>query len=335
MLPSLSSVRGSAKFQSYGHFDTRICRSWLQLSQNPVLFKNQVSIGRWVLASNGLVRQGKVRDVYDIGDYYLMVASDRISAFDWVLPTKIADKGRILTQISKFWFDFLDVPNHLVSTDIGQFELPASLAGDDLQGRCMVVEKCDVVMVECVVRGYLVGSGWKDYQQTGAVCGIELAPNLQNCSKLPEPIFTPATKATSGHDENISFQKMSELIGSELANTLRDLSIAIYQKGACHAQQQGIILADTKFEFGMHDDRLLLIDEVLTPDSSRFWPLDEYKAGQNQPSFDKQFVREYLETTGWDKNSPPPELPEEIVSKTRAKYMEAFEKLSGQQFGST
>ena len=275
---------------------------------------------------------GKVRDIYDLGDTFLMVASDRISAFDWVLPTRIADKGRVLTQLSQFWFGHLQVPNHLLTTDLAAIEIPSGLRSSDLAGRSMVVRKCDVVMVECVVRGYLVGSGWKDYQQTGKVCGIQLPTGLVNCSRLPEPIFTPATKATSGHDENISFDQVCKSVGSETAHRLRETSIELYTRAAEHAAAQGIILADTKFEFGWHNGQLLLIDEVLTPDSSRFWPADQYQPGQNQPSFDKQFVREYLETTGWDKNSPPPELPAEIVQQTREKYFEAFLRITGQPF---
>ncbi len=281
-----------------------------------------------------LVRKGKVREVYDIGDQFLMVASDRISAFDWVLPTNIQDKGRVLTQISRFWFDhFSEFPNHLISTDVTGIELPEGLTADECAGRSMVVKKCEVVPIECVVRGYLVGSGWKDYQNTGSVCGISLPDDLQNCSQLAEPIFTPATKADEGHDENISFEQMIDVIGRETAETLRDRSLEIYQRGAAYAKEKGIILADTKFEFGWHDGQLLLIDEVLTPDSSRFWPADEYEPGRNQRSFDKQFVREYLETTQWDKNSEPPELPEEIVNNTRQKYVEAFERLTGETFG--
>ena len=286
------------------------------------------------MSTGTLVRKGKVREVYDIGDHFLMVASDRISAFDWVLPTKIQDKGRVLTQISRFWFDhFNEFPNHLFSTDVTQVELPEGLDVEGCSGRSMIVHKCDVVPIECVVRGYIVGSGWKDYQNTGQVCGISLPADLQNCSQLAEPIFTPATKADEGHDENISFDQMVDVIGLETAQTLRDRSLEIYQRGAEYAREKGIILADTKFEFGWHDGELLLIDEVLTPDSSRFWPADEYEPGRNQRSFDKQFVREYLETTQWDKNSTPPELPEEIVQNTRQKYVEAFERLSGEKFG--
>ena len=279
-----------------------------------------------------LVRQGKVRDVYDLGDQFLMVASDRISAFDWILPTKIQDKGRVLTQISKFWFDFCDVPNHLITTDLSDVEIPEGLQRETLEGRSMVVKKCEVVSIECVVRGYLVGSGWRDYNKTGSVCGIELPSGLQNCAKFEEPLFTPATKAEEGHDENISFQQMCDAIGEDTAQRLKQMSIEVYTQGRDYAAQKGIILADTKFEWGWHDGELILIDEVLTPDSSRFWPADQYKPGQNQPSYDKQFVREFLETTDWDKNSQPPELPEEIVNNTRAKYIEAYEQLTGNEF---
>ena len=280
-----------------------------------------------------LVRQGKVRDVYDLGDHYLMVASDRISAFDWILPTRIPDKGRVLNLISKFWFDFFDFPHHVVTTELDGIEIPDGLNADDLAGRSMVVKKCKVVPVECVVRGYLVGSGWKDYQNTGSVCGIKLPEGLPNCAKFETPIFTPATKAEEGeHDENISFERMVEVVGNDVATELRDKSMEVYTRGRDYAAEKGIILADTKFEFGWHNDELILIDEVLTPDSSRFWPADQYKPGQNQPSFDKQFVREWLEATDWDKNSTPPELPADIVEKTRAKYIDAFEMLTGESF---
>ena len=279
-----------------------------------------------------LVRQGKVRDVYDVGEYFLMVASDRISAFDYILPTRIPDKGRVLTQISKFWFDFFDVPHHLVTTELDSIDIPAGLDVTDLTGRSMIVKKCDVVPIECVVRGYLVGSGWRDYQSTGSVCGIDLAAGLQNCAKFPNSLFTPATKEESGHDENISFERMIEIVGADTSNELKEKSIQIYEKGREYAAGKGIILADTKFEWGWHDGELILIDEVLTPDSSRFWPSDLYEAGRNQVSFDKQFVREYLDSTDWDKNSEPPELPEEIVNKTREKYIDAYERLAGEVF---
>lgn len=279
-----------------------------------------------------LVRQGKVRDVYDIGDYYLMVASDRISAFDYILPTQIPDKGRVLTQISKFWFDFFDIPNHLVTTELDSIEIPDGLDREVLEGRSMVVKKCDVVPIECVVRGYLVGSGWRDYQSTGSVCGIDLPAGLKNCAQFPEALFTPATKEESGHDENISFERMIEIVGADTSNELKAKSIEIYEKGREFAASKGIILADTKFEWGWHQGELILIDEVLTPDSSRFWPADQYEEGRNQVSFDKQFVREYLDSTDWDKNSEPPELPSEIVANTRQKYIDAFERLAGVSF---
>lgn len=279
-----------------------------------------------------LVRQGKVRDVYDVGEYYLMVASDRISAFDYILPTRIPDKGRVLTQISKFWFDFFDVPHHLVSTELESIGLPDGLDRAELEGRSMIVKKCEVVPIECVVRGYLVGSGWRDYQSTGSVCGIELPDGLANCAKFPEALFTPATKEESGHDENISFERMKELIGNETSNELKEKSIEVYERGRDFAASKGIILADTKFEWGWCDGELILIDEVLTPDSSRFWPADQYEPGRNQVSFDKQFVREYLDSTDWDKNSEPPELPDDIVHRTREKYIDAYERLAGKAF---
>lgn len=279
-----------------------------------------------------LVRQGKVRDVYDIGDHFLMVASDRISAFDYILPTRIPDKGRVLTQISKFWFDFMEVPHHLVSTDVDSVELPEGLSAGELDGRSMIVKKCEVVPIECVVRGYLVGSGWRDYQRTGQVCGISLPQGLKNCARFPEALFTPASKAEEGHDENISFEQMVDVVGADTANELKAKSLAVYEQGRDHASKNGIILADTKFEWGWHDGQLILIDEVLTPDSSRFWPAEQYEPGRNQVSYDKQFVREYLDSTDWDKNSEPPELPADIVAKTREKYIEAFEQLTGQNF---
>ena len=278
------------------------------------------------------IRRGKVRDVYDLGDRLLMVSTDRISAFDYILPTGIPDKGRVLTQLSAFWFDRLDQPHHLLDTNLSDMGLPAGTDLDVLAGRSMVVRKSKVVPVECVVRGYLVGSGWKEYQRSGTVCGIELPAGLQQASQLAEPIFTPATKAEEGHDENISFAQMVEIVGQETADTLRDKSLEIYKQGAALAHERGIIIADTKFEWGYDGDELLLIDEVLTPDSSRFWPADQYAVGSNPPSFDKQFVRDWLETTDWDKNSPPPPLPENIVQQTRAKYIEAYEVLTGQEF---
>lgn len=278
------------------------------------------------------VRRGKVRDVYDFGDRLLFVATDRISAFDWILPTGIPDKGRVLTQISRFWFARLGVPHHLLDADLKSLPLPAGTDTNTLAGRSLVVRKTTVFPVECVVRGYLVGSGWKEYRQSRSVCGIPLRDGLVEAAKLDMPIFTPATKAESGHDENIPFERMAEILGLETAQRLRELSLQIYTHAAEYAATRGLMLADTKFEFGSVDGQILLIDEVLTPDSSRFWPADQYQPGRNPPSFDKQFVRDWLETTGWDKNSPPPALPDEIVEKTRAKYIEAYERLTGETF---
>jgi len=277
-------------------------------------------------------RRGKVRDVYDFGEKLLFIATDRISAFDWVLPTGIPDKGRVLTQMSKVWFDRIDVRNHLISMDLDELNLPAEVDRDALAGRSMVVLKTEVFPVECVVRGYLSGSGWKEYQESGSVCGIQLPSGLQESDQLPEPIFTPATKATSGHDINISFEQMCEIIDPATAEKLRELSFQVYQTGAEYAAQEGIIIADTKFEFGSLDGEIILIDEVLTPDSSRFWPRDQYEPGHAQPSYDKQFVRDWLLQSGWDRNSEPPALPDDIVSKTRAKYIEAYERLAKTSF---
>ncbi len=274
-------------------------------------------------------RRGKVRDIYDLGDRLVLVATDRISAFDWVLPTGIPGKGRILTALTRFWLDFLKVPNHLLSTDLA--EMGPAFAGrpTELAGRCCLVRKTQVVPIECVARGYLAGSGWKEYQQTGTVCGLTLPPGLRLAEPLPEPIFTPATKEETGHDQNISFERMAELVGTELARTLRQRTLDIYRRAAEHARVHGILLADTKLEWGLTPEgEILLIDEVLTPDSSRFWPADQYQVGSNPPSFDKQFIRDWLETAGWDKNSPPPELPAEVVERTREKYQEALERLT-------
>ncbi len=280
------------------------------------------------------VRRGKVRDIYDLGDTLLLVSTDRISAFDWVLPTGIPDKGRVLTQLSRFWFEhFKDVPNHLISCDVDDFDLPAGIDREPLVGRSMLVRKTSVVPIECVVRGYLSGSGWAEYQKNGEVCGIELPTGLMESDKLPGAIFTPATKAEQGeHDENISYDEMCARVGADLSKQLSQRSVDLYARGADYARSRGIIIADTKFEFGMVDDELILIDEVMTPDSSRFWPADQYKPGKGQPSYDKQFVRDWLTQSGWDKNSQPPELPAEIVEKTRDKYIEAFEKVTGEKF---
>ncbi|MAD81279.1 MAG: phosphoribosylaminoimidazolesuccinocarboxamide synthase [Pirellulaceae bacterium] len=278
------------------------------------------------------VRRGKVRDIYELKDQLLMVSTDRISAYDWVIPTGIPDKGRVLTQISGFWFDMLDTPNHLLSLELDGADLPASTDLEPLVGRSMLVRKCEVVPIECVVRGYLDGSGWKEYVASGEVCGIKLPAGLKQGDKLETPIFTPATKEDEGHDINISFERMVEIIGEETATDLRDRSIDIYQRGAAYALERGIIIADTKFEWGRFDGELILIDEVLTPDSSRFWPADQYAPGGSQPSYDKQFVRDWLGTTNWDKNSLPPALPDDIVAKTREKYIDAYEQLTGKAF---
>jgi phosphoribosylaminoimidazole-succinocarboxamide synthase len=281
------------------------------------------------------LRRGKVRDVYDFGDRLLLVATDRISAFDWILPTGIPDKGRVLTQISLFWFERLGVPHHLLTPDVTTLPLPAGVDVAALKGRSMVVRKTAVVPVECVARGYLAGSGWKEYRQARTVCGIELPEGLEESSRLPEPIFTPATKAEEGHDENISFEQMCRIVDSELAERLRGLTLSLYRSAAEYALTRGIIIADTKFEFGLTagpDPELILIDEALTPDSSRFWPKDNYAPGRSQQSFDKQFVRDWLERTDWDKNSPPPELPGDVVLQTREKYIEAYERLTDRTF---
>ncbi len=277
-------------------------------------------------------RRGKVRDVYDLGDELLLVSTDRISAFDWILPTGIPDKGRVLTALSDFWFHRLGEPNHRLATDWRELHLPAGAQQAMFAGRSMRVVKTDVVPIECVVRGYLAGSGWKEYRETGSVCGVRLPAGLRESDRLPEPIFTPATKEESGHDQNIAFDEMERRVGSRLAAELRRRSLEVYRRGAEHALACGILIADTKFEWGRRGDEVLLIDEVLTPDSSRFWPAADYEPGRAQHSFDKQFVRDWLEQSGWDKNSPPPPLPAEVVAGTRAKYIEALERLSGKRF---
>ncbi|HEX7085155.1 MAG TPA: phosphoribosylaminoimidazolesuccinocarboxamide synthase [Vicinamibacterales bacterium] len=278
-------------------------------------------------------RTGKVRDVYDLGDTLLIVATDRISAFDYVLGSGIPDKGRVLTQLSAFWFDRLRdvVPNHLITVDVDRFPERLRPHADLLRGRSMLVRRTRPLEIECVARGYLSGSGWKEYRATGAVCGVALPAGLRESDRLPQPIFTPATKAASGHDINISEADAATRLGSaELTARLRDLTLTLYARAAAHAERCGLILADTKFEFGLADDgTLLLIDEALTPDSSRFWPADQYEPGRPQPSFDKQFVRDYLEAIGWNKQPPVPSLPEDVVARTRAKYLEAYERLTG------
>ncbi len=282
-----------------------------------------------------LIGRGKVRDLYDLGEHLLIVTTDRISAFDVILPSGIRDKGKVLTKVSAFWFSMMSdiVPNHLVSTDVN--DLPENLSAhrDELRDRIMIVRKARPLPIECIVRGYLAGSGWKDYQKNGAVCGIELPEGMQESEKFPEPLFTPSTKAEEGHDENISFAEAERLCGPEVAGRVRDLSIAIYSKARDYAAGRGIIIADTKFEFGaLADGSIIWIDECLTPDSSRFWPADEYSPGRGQKSFDKQFVRDYLETLDWDKTPPGPVLPDEIVEKTRARYVEVVERLTGAPF---
>jgi phosphoribosylaminoimidazole-succinocarboxamide synthase len=280
-----------------------------------------------------LWRRGKVRDVYDLGSELLIVTTDRLSAFDVVLPTPIPDKGRVLTQLSLFWFDLLKdvVPNHVLSADVDEF--PAGLRAHraQLQGRSMLVRKTEPLPVECVVRGYITGSGWKDYKKTGSVCGIPLPAGLRESDRLEPAIFTPSTKAEVGHDENISFETVETLLGKARAAEVRDVTLRIYERARDHAASRGILLADTKFEFGVQDGRLVWIDEALTPDSSRFWPKSEYEPGRGQPSFDKQYVRDYLETVGWNKQPPGPELPAEVVAKTRDKYREAYARVTGQE----
>ena len=274
------------------------------------------------------LRRGKVRDVYDLGNKLAIVSTDRISAFDYILPTGIPGKGRILTQLSLYWFDFLQVDHHLLAT-----EIPAELTTDPqvidaLTGRTMIVRKATVVPFECVVRGYLEGSGWREYQQSGEICGIPLPAGLRQCDPLPTPIFTPATKAEAGHDENVSYDFMQASIGQSTATALRDRSLEIYQKASRRASEVGLIIADTKFEFGFDDGKLILVDEVLTPDSSRFWPRDQYEPGHSQPSFDKQYVRSWLtDESGWDQNSPPPSLPKHVVERTLEKYQQAQQLL--------
>jgi len=283
-------------------------------------------------------RQGKVRDLYEAGEHLLIVATDRISAFDYVLATGIPDKGAVLNQLSAFWFGLTAdiVPNHVVATDPAQYPEPARRHAALLRGRSMLVRRTRPLAIECVVRGYLSGSGWKEYQRHGRVCGIDLPPGLRESDRLPRPIFTPSTKAESGHDINITEAEAAAIVGADLIRDLRDLSIAIYQRGAEHAERLGIIVADTKFEFGLVDapgrsPSLMLIDEVLTPDSSRFWPADQYAPGGAQPSYDKQYVRDYLEQIGWNKQPPAPALPGDVVAKTREKYVEAFRRLTGRE----
>jgi phosphoribosylaminoimidazole-succinocarboxamide synthase len=287
------------------------------------------------LSDLALVRRGKVRDVYAVDqDHLLVVATDRISAFDCILPTRIERKGEVLTELSRFWFERLShvTPHHLVTTEVDQMPDAVRRQADTLRGRSMLVRRTDVFPVECVVRGYLAGSGWKDYQRTGEVCGHKLPAGLRESEKLSAAIFTPATKAEEGHDENISEARMAEIVGREVTEQLRDTSLRLYAEAEAYARSRGIIIADTKFEFGRDSaGRIILIDEVLTPDSSRFWPLDSYRAGGQQPSFDKQYVRDYLETLDWDKRPPAPQLPREVAAATTARYLEAYRLLTGRE----
>ncbi len=277
-------------------------------------------------------KRGKVRDIYDFGDKVLLVSSDRISAFDWILPTGVPDKGKVLNQTAEFWFETLGVRNHVITTDVNAMPLPEGADLKMFEGRSVLCEKTKVIPIECVVRGYLSGSGWKEYQKTETVCGVKLPSGLVESSKLAEPIFTPSTKEETGHDQNISFEECAERVGQDVAAKLRDMSLDIFKRGSEYAATRGIIIADTKFEFGVTaDGEIILIDEVLTPDSSRFWPADKYEPGEGQPSYDKQFVRDWLLASGWDRNSTPPTLPDDVVLKTREKYLEAFTTLTGKQ----
>ena len=280
-----------------------------------------------------LLSRGKVRDIYDHAGNLLIVTTDRISAFDVVLPTPIPDKGRVLTQLSAFWFDLTGsvVENHLITTDVGEMGLPSNVDLDELEGRSMLVKKAEPLPVECVARGYIIGSGWADYQRTGEVCGIELPSGLRQADRLPDTIFTPATKAQTGHDENIDFERTVSIVGQDIAERIRDFTLQLYELGHQHARSRGIILADTKFEFGLVDGRIVLIDEVMTPDSSRFWDIETYRVGASPPSYDKQFVRDYLVDLGWNKEPPPPELPDDVVSNTSRKYLDALERLTSSE----
>ena len=281
-----------------------------------------------------MVRQGKVRDMYKTGVGIIMVASDRISAYDVVLPTPIPDKGAVLTGLSSYWFERTQdiVANHEISTQPDDYPPEAKQHADELRGRSMLVKEAEPVLIECVARGYITGSGWKEYRNDGTVCGIKLPAGLVESEQLPEPIFTPATKADTGHDENISFERAADIAGKDLMTKLRDYTLRLYTYAAEHARERGIIIADTKFEFGIVDGEILLIDEALTPDSSRFWPASEYEPGRGQPSFDKQYVRDWLDGSGWDHNPPGPDLPAEVTANTRAKYVEAYERITGLSF---
>jgi len=278
-------------------------------------------------------KKGKVRDIYEVDDKLLLIVTDRISAFDWVLPEAIPNKGICLTQISAFWFNYFNdiIPNHMISADITEFPSDLQEYSDQLYGRSMLVKKAEVLPIECIVRGYISGSAWRSYQKDNTVCGIKLPSGIQESEQFDEPLFTPSTKAETGHDENISYEEMEKIIGPDDAARLKELSLKIYKTAAEYARKKGIIIADTKFEFGKIGDDIIIVDELLTPDSSRFWPADEYKPGKGQPSFDKQYVRDYLSSTDWDKNSDPPHLPDEVVSGTEKRYLEAYQKLTGEK----
>ena len=289
-----------------------------------------------VIPGLNLIKQGKVRDIYDMGDSLLMVTSDRISAFDVIMDQPVPDKGVVLTQISLYWFDLMKdlVPNHIITGNVDEFPEICRPYKDQLRGRSILVKKCEPLAIECVVRGYITGSGWKSYKADGTVCGITLPEGLKESQQLPEPIFTPSTKEELGaHDENIDFETAAAIVGQATAEKVRDLSLAIYKKGAEIAAKRGIIIADTKFEFGLHNGEIILIDEILTPDSSRFWPADKYEAGHGQESFDKQYLRDYLESIEWNKQPPPPVLPEAVIANTRAKYVEALRYITGDDYG--
>lgn len=295
---------------------------------------NSQAVTQTELPGIPIFRKGKVRDVYDLGEHLLLVATDRISAFDVIMPNGIPDKGKILTQMSLFWFDLTSdiVENHLVAHRVEDFPSRLQEYSDLLEGRSMLVKKTDPYPIECVARGYLAGGGWSDYQKDGAICGIKLPTGLQLAERLPEAIFTPATKADSGHDKNISFDQAAEVVGVETLTRLKEMTLSLYEKARIHALKHDIIISDTKFEFGHINGNIILIDEILTPDSSRFWPASSYRVGTSPLSFDKQYVRDYLETLDWDKTPPAPELPEEVVMNTRAKYVEAYELLTGEKF---
>jgi phosphoribosylaminoimidazole-succinocarboxamide synthase len=296
----------------------------------PLKLEDDAPILETRLPGISLWRRGKVRDVYDLGDRLLIVATDRISAFDVVLPTGIPGKGAVLTQLSLFWFRLLAdvVPNHVVASDVDAYPPELREHRSQLEGRSMIVVKTEPLPVECVVRGYITGSGWKDYKATGAICGLPLPPGLRESDRLPAPLFTPSTKAEVGHDENVAFAAVEKALGTARAGEVRSVSLALYTRARAHAEERGILLADTKFEFGLRDGRLVWIDEALTPDSSRFWPKEGYQPGRSQPSFDKQYVRDYLESLRWDKRPPGPSLPEDVVARTRGKYQEAYALLA-------